>query len=151
MIADTFIVREIQFNPEKKVGRFEAFDYFGDGSYYILNAPGHAIGHICALARVTSNPDSYIFVSSFRIQSYSPRKQTPPSVAFAPQVQKAAGLRQAIAPMWLFLPIVISDYFLRALIADSACCRWAVMHPTKRASFDRQCTCHYRTQLHLTH
>lgn len=55
MIADTFTVREIEFNPQKTIGRFEAFDYFDDGSYYILNAPGHTIGHICALARVTSN------------------------------------------------------------------------------------------------
>lgn len=62
MIADTFIVREIGFTTGKKIGRFEAFDYFGDGSYYILNAPGHAIGHLSALARVTSNPDSYILM-----------------------------------------------------------------------------------------
>lgn len=62
MIADNTLVREIQFDPQKRIGRFEAFDYFDDGSYYILNAPGHAIGHICALAKVTSNPDSYIFM-----------------------------------------------------------------------------------------
>ncbi|KAG8165132.1 hypothetical protein KVR01_005407 [Diaporthe batatas] len=48
-------LREIQFKPGNRIGRFEAFDYFGDGSYYILNAPGHTIGHICSLARVTSN------------------------------------------------------------------------------------------------
>lgn len=56
-------LREIQFNQGKKVGRFDAFDYFGDGSYYLLDAPGHAVGHLCALARVTSNPDSYIFMA----------------------------------------------------------------------------------------
>lgn len=55
-------LREIQFTQGKKVGRFNAFDYFGDGSYYLLDAPGHAIGHLCALARVTSSPDSYIFM-----------------------------------------------------------------------------------------
>lgn len=56
-------LREIQFDQGKKVGRFDAFDYFGDGSYYLLDAPGHAVGHLCALARVTSNPDSYIFMA----------------------------------------------------------------------------------------
>ncbi|ROW08520.1 hypothetical protein VMCG_03277 [Cytospora schulzeri] len=55
-------LREIDFTQGKKVGRFNAFDYFGDGSYYLLDAPGHAIGHLCGLARVTSNPDSYIFM-----------------------------------------------------------------------------------------
>jgi glyoxylase-like metal-dependent hydrolase (beta-lactamase superfamily II) len=42
------------------VGGFKAFDYFGDGSFYIVDAPGHAIGHLCGLARVT--PDSFIFM-----------------------------------------------------------------------------------------
>ncbi|KAK2597683.1 hypothetical protein N8I77_012452 [Diaporthe amygdali] len=73
-------LREIPFTPEKKVGRFEAFDYFGDGSYYILNAPGHAVGHICALARVTSNPDSYIFMggdASHQAGEFRPSKYLP--------------------------------------------------------------------------
>jgi glyoxylase-like metal-dependent hydrolase (beta-lactamase superfamily II) len=45
-----------------RIGRFRAFDYFGDGSFFLLDAPGHAIGHLCAFARVTSNPDSFIFM-----------------------------------------------------------------------------------------
>ncbi|ETN45949.1 uncharacterized protein HMPREF1541_00131 [Cyphellophora europaea CBS 101466] len=44
------------------IGQFPAHDYFGDGSFYLLNSPGHAIGHMCGLARVTSNPDSFIFM-----------------------------------------------------------------------------------------
>lgn len=47
-------LREIQFTQGKKVGRFDAFDYFGDGSFYLLDSPGHTVGHLCALARVTS-------------------------------------------------------------------------------------------------
>lgn len=35
------------------IGGFQAIDYFGDGSLYILNVPGHLAGHIAALARVT--------------------------------------------------------------------------------------------------
>lgn len=37
-----------------RVGRFPAHDFFGDGSLYILNAPGHTVGHIGAMARLTS-------------------------------------------------------------------------------------------------
>ncbi|KAJ7642806.1 beta-lactamase-like protein [Mycena polygramma] len=36
----------------------KAIDYFGDGSFYLLNTPGHLPGHLTALARVT--PTSFI-------------------------------------------------------------------------------------------
>ncbi|KAK7725867.1 hypothetical protein SLS63_007859 [Diaporthe eres] len=51
-------VREITFSGEGalRIGRFAAFDYFGDGSFYLLDAPGHAVGHMCGLARVQSSP-----------------------------------------------------------------------------------------------
>ena len=55
-------LREIAFSQGIKIGNFDAFDYFGDGSFYILDSPGHTTGHICALARVTTSPDSYIFM-----------------------------------------------------------------------------------------
>lgn len=53
---------EISFDqsPTLYVGRFRALDYFGDGSFYLLNSPGHTIGHICALARTT--PDTFVFM-----------------------------------------------------------------------------------------
>ncbi|KAJ9105301.1 hypothetical protein QFC21_001669 [Naganishia friedmannii] len=40
-----------------------AVDWFGDGSFWIVNTPGHRVGHISALARVTSNPDTYVFLA----------------------------------------------------------------------------------------
>lgn len=46
-----------------KIGRFNAIDYFGDGSFYFLDAPGHSVGHIAALARVKSEPDSFILMA----------------------------------------------------------------------------------------
>lgn len=55
-------LREIAFNSGLKIGRFEAYDYFGDCSFYLLNSPGHTIGHMCALAKVNSNPNSYVFM-----------------------------------------------------------------------------------------
>ncbi|KAH6843487.1 beta-lactamase-like protein [Chaetomium sp. MPI-CAGE-AT-0009] len=40
------------------IGRFRALDYFGDGSFYLLDTPGHAVGHISGLARVTPGPEA---------------------------------------------------------------------------------------------
>ncbi|KAJ6620265.1 hypothetical protein B0H10DRAFT_2022028 [Mycena sp. CBHHK59/15] len=39
-----------------------ALDYFGDGSFYLLNTPGHLAGHITALARVA--PSSFIVLGA---------------------------------------------------------------------------------------
>jgi hypothetical protein len=47
---------------EKEVADFPAHDFFGDGSFYLLDTPGHAIGHLGALARTTTNRDTFIFM-----------------------------------------------------------------------------------------
>ena len=53
--------REISFeDSELKIGRFDAVDYFGDGSFYLLDTPGHLLGHMCGLARTTA--DSFILM-----------------------------------------------------------------------------------------
>ncbi|GLI81959.1 hypothetical protein PoHVEF18_010356 [Penicillium ochrochloron] len=44
---------EINFEDGLTVGGFSAHDYFGDGSLYLLDSPGHCPGHISALARTT--------------------------------------------------------------------------------------------------
>ncbi|KAL9092771.1 MAG: hypothetical protein Q9159_000669 [Coniocarpon cinnabarinum] len=41
---------------------FPAYDYFQDGSFYILSMPGHAPGHLGALARVTSDLPTFILL-----------------------------------------------------------------------------------------
>ncbi|KEP51858.1 N-acyl homoserine lactonase AttM [Rhizoctonia solani 123E] len=53
---------EVSFDqhPELRIGQFRALDYFGDGSFYLLDSPGHAVGHICGLARTT--PDTFVFL-----------------------------------------------------------------------------------------
>jgi glyoxylase-like metal-dependent hydrolase (beta-lactamase superfamily II) len=55
---------EIEFDGPKslKIGQFKAFDYFGDGSFYLLDSPGHAIGHLCGLARTTTLPDTFVLL-----------------------------------------------------------------------------------------
>jgi hypothetical protein len=35
------------------IGGFKAYDYFVDGSFYLLSTPGHTVGHLSALARTT--------------------------------------------------------------------------------------------------
>jgi hypothetical protein len=54
---------EITFEESPKtlqIGQFRAFDLFGDGSFYLLDTPGHAIGHLAGLARTT--PDTFIMM-----------------------------------------------------------------------------------------
>lgn len=55
-------LREISFDSGLKIGQFPAFDYFGDGSFYLLDSPGHAIGHLCGLARTTTYPDTFVLL-----------------------------------------------------------------------------------------
>lgn len=51
---------EPAFSDGFKVGGYQAHDYFGDGSLYVLNVPGHTTGHISALVRTT--PETFIFM-----------------------------------------------------------------------------------------
>ncbi len=47
-------VRELSYEKDewKPWGPFEkAFDFFGDGSFWLVNAPGHMPGHLSGLAR----------------------------------------------------------------------------------------------------
>ncbi|MCJ1424693.1 hypothetical protein MMC29_002581 [Sticta canariensis] len=61
------VFREIDFQEEgkgMKIGRFSTIDFFGNGSFYLLDAPGHSIGHLCGFARVTSSPDSFVLLGA---------------------------------------------------------------------------------------
>ncbi|KAK2678755.1 hypothetical protein RAB80_003936 [Fusarium oxysporum f. sp. vasinfectum] len=53
-------VREIDFDQHLHVAGYKAMDYFGDGSLFLLNTPGHAIGHLSSLVRTTS--DTFVFL-----------------------------------------------------------------------------------------
>ncbi|OAP59117.1 hypothetical protein AYL99_06415 [Fonsecaea erecta] len=58
-------LREVTFTEPGtlQIGDFRAHDFFGDGSFYLLDTPGHAVGHVCGLARTTSTPeDTFIFM-----------------------------------------------------------------------------------------
>ncbi|KAK0644579.1 hypothetical protein B0T16DRAFT_333277 [Cercophora newfieldiana] len=54
---------EVDFDKTPlRIGQFPALDFFNDGSFYLLSTPGHDTGHISALARTTTNPDTYILM-----------------------------------------------------------------------------------------
>lgn len=56
-------VREISFtNNSLHIGQFAAHDFFGDGSFYLLDSPGHALGHMCGLARTTATSPAFVFM-----------------------------------------------------------------------------------------
>jgi glyoxylase-like metal-dependent hydrolase (beta-lactamase superfamily II) len=44
------------------IGGFKAYDYFSDGSFYLLSTPGHTIGHLSALARTASDGQESTFI-----------------------------------------------------------------------------------------
>lgn len=41
-----------------------SMDLFGDGSVYVISAPGHLPGHINLLCRVSSSPDKYMLLAA---------------------------------------------------------------------------------------
>ncbi|KAI5196067.1 hypothetical protein AUEXF2481DRAFT_111853 [Aureobasidium subglaciale EXF-2481] len=55
-------VHSIDFEDGLKIGNFDAHDYFGDGSLYLLDTPGHMKSHMCGLARVLSEPSRFVFM-----------------------------------------------------------------------------------------
>ncbi|KAL6352379.1 hypothetical protein LRP88_14361 [Fusarium phalaenopsidis] len=53
---------ESQFTGD--VGGMPGYDYFGDGSFYLLDTPGHSLGHINEFARTATSPESFIFMAA---------------------------------------------------------------------------------------
>ncbi|KAK0670243.1 beta-lactamase-like protein [Cercophora samala] len=94
--------RELDFGEGScKIGSFDALDYFGDGSLYLLNAPGHTVGHICAFARVTSN--SFVLLAGDAIHHVgelrpSPYLQLPEKISPSPFSIPAASSSKTVCP-----------------------------------------------------
>ncbi|KAI1502146.1 beta-lactamase-like protein [Biscogniauxia marginata] len=63
-VAGRTIVEIEKSQFDESVGGFPGYDYFGDGSFFLLDAPGHVTGHINALARTTADPESFIFMAA---------------------------------------------------------------------------------------
>ncbi|KAL3484514.1 hypothetical protein BJX62DRAFT_248351 [Aspergillus germanicus] len=60
-----------------EIGGLKALDYFGDGSFYLLSAPGHAIRHLNALARTTEK--TFIYLAGYSIHHLSELRPHPAS------------------------------------------------------------------------
>ena len=83
-------VHEISFDASKKIGQYPSYDLFGDSSFYLLDTPGHAIGHISGFARTTASTFVYMggdichYGGSYRPTIYSPMpSHIPTSVPLA--------------------------------------------------------------------
>lgn len=81
-------IRQMNFEKDGgalMIGRYRALDYFEDGSFYLLDAPGHDVGHMCALVRTT--PSTFMFLggdachhaAEFRPTEYLPLPNHIPS------------------------------------------------------------------------
>ncbi|KAL8992461.1 MAG: hypothetical protein Q9169_007090, partial [Polycauliona sp. 2 TL-2023] len=80
-------VREITFDKNNRIGQYPSYDLFGDGSFYILDVPGHAIGHISGLARTT--PDTFVFMGGDVCHfggSYRPTRYAPLPATLPPEI-----------------------------------------------------------------
>ena len=55
---------EVEMTSDFKIGEYDALDFFGDGSFYLLSTPGHAVGHMSGLARTSSDPPQFFFLVS---------------------------------------------------------------------------------------
>lgn len=97
-------LREIDFAASSglRIGQFEAFDYYGDGSFYLLNTPGHFTGHICALARTTTNPPTFMFLGgdiAHQAGEFRPTPYMPLPASITPNpLQRPFAAQQSFCP-----------------------------------------------------
>lgn len=77
-------VQVLSFENSFPLGSFaRAIDFFHDGSLYLLDAPGHMPGHICALARIA--PEEFVLLGGdacHATDSYTTDRKISPSNNF---------------------------------------------------------------------
>ncbi|KAI4125872.1 MAG: hypothetical protein LQ338_004037 [Usnochroma carphineum] len=99
-------LEEVAFNDDLQIGGYSALDYFGDGSFYLLHSPGHAIGHMCGLARTTANPSTFIFMGgdcAHHAGEFRPSPSMPIPSTISPS--PLSHLHPTVCPGSLFIPI----------------------------------------------
>ena len=106
-------VHEVSFDTGLSIGSMLAIDFFGDGSFYLLDAPGHAIGHVNALARTTvgtsttntgtpKNEDTFILMTGDAFHhpgALRPNPHTPLPTSFPPS--SSPSIRNPLTPSTL--------------------------------------------------
>lgn len=55
-------LKQVDFEEGLSIGNFAAHDFFGDGSFFLLDTPGHMKSHMCGLARVSGDPPRFVFM-----------------------------------------------------------------------------------------
>ncbi|KAM5374734.1 hypothetical protein ACJZ2D_006378 [Fusarium nematophilum] len=102
-------VREIDFKAANlRIGQYDAFDYFGDGSFYLLDCPGHTIAHMMGLARTA--PTSFVLMAAdcchhggeFRPTQFVPLPET---IDLSHLPQSVTHPRRAPCPGQLFVDL----------------------------------------------
>ncbi|KAI1458656.1 beta-lactamase-like protein [Annulohypoxylon moriforme] len=114
-------LREVDFSTGLQIGGFRAVDYFDDGSFYLLDSPGHAVGHMCALARTTAS--TFVFLGAdgcHHTGSLRPNQHIP--------------LPKAISPSPFSIPPYMEDTVCPGALLEA-------IHPK------RSCTVPYYSQL----
>ncbi|RDA85888.1 hypothetical protein CP532_2715 [Ophiocordyceps camponoti-leonardi (nom. inval.)] len=102
-------LRELSFSDSSlAIGRMPALDYFGDGSLYLLDAPGHAVGHLCALARVKPSPDSSFVLMGGDACHHMAELRPSPSRPLPDIVDPSPLVHLPICPGALFNPILFT-------------------------------------------
>ncbi|KAL8779003.1 MAG: hypothetical protein Q9213_007152 [Squamulea squamosa] len=99
-------LREISFDSDLTIGGYKAFDYFGDGSFYLLDSPGHAIGHMCGLARTTTSPSTFILLGgdcAHHAGEFRPSPNLPLPSTISPS--PLPHLHPNVCPGSLFIPV----------------------------------------------
>lgn len=93
---------EVEFPQELIIGGYRARDFFDDGSFYVLDTPGHAVGHICALARTTCGDESsFIFMGgdiAHMIGQIRPSKHLPIPDNISPDPRKPVDQIDSFCP-----------------------------------------------------
>ncbi|TPX08639.1 uncharacterized protein E0L32_009828 [Thyridium curvatum] len=102
-------VQEIDFNAsDLKLGQYSAFDYFGDGSFYLLDCPGHTVAHMMGLAR--TRPTSFVLMAADCCHHGGEIRPTqfvplPESIDFNSPRDLTRGARRAPCPGQLFVDV----------------------------------------------
>ena len=115
-------LREITFDPNYKIGRFRAHDFFGDGSFYLLDVPGHATGHMCGLARTTLTTftllgaDTCHIAGCFRPSEYNPMPAN----------------------------LLLKDGLVQYFVASCPCSMFSSFHPAARTEEEARVTPYYK-------
>jgi hypothetical protein len=83
------------------VGGMPGYDYFGDGSFYILDAPEHSLGHMNALARTSVELERFILMTADSVHlggEFRPTDAVP-----LPDPVNVAGLHSCPCPAEILL------------------------------------------------